>query len=57
MKEIFLKLFNLSWKKIKMLFAGLGRSVLGETVPEVLSYVDKVGSKKPLASKSCLVKN
>ena len=25
------------WKKIKMLFTGLGRSVLEETVPEVLS--------------------
>ena len=31
--EVFLKLLNLSRKKIKMLFTGLGRSVLGETVP------------------------
>ena len=30
-----LKLLNLGWKKIKMLFTGLGRSVLGETVPSV----------------------
>ena len=33
--EVFLKLLNLSRKKIKMLFTGLGRSVLGETVPSV----------------------
>ena len=33
--EVFLKLLNLSMKKIKMLFTCLGRSVLGETVPSV----------------------
>ena len=33
MKENFLKLLNLSRTKIRMLFTGLGRSVLGETVP------------------------
>ena len=33
--EVFLKLLNLSRKKIKMLFTGLGRSVLGETMPSV----------------------
>ena len=32
---IFLKLLNLSWKQMKMLFTGLGRSVLEETVPSV----------------------
>ena len=32
-KKNFLKLLNLRWKKIKMLFTGLGRSALGETVP------------------------
>ena len=33
--KIFLKLLNLNRKKIKMLFTGLDRSVLGETVPSV----------------------
>ena len=35
LKQIFLKLLNLSRKKIKMLFTGLGWSVFGETVPSV----------------------
>ena len=35
LRKIFLKLLNLSRKKIKMLFTGFGRSVLGETVPLV----------------------
>ena len=33
--NLFLKLLILSRKKIKMLFTGLGRSVLGETLPSV----------------------
>ena len=34
-ESIILKLLNLCRKKIKMLFTGLDRSVLGETVPSV----------------------
>ena len=36
--KFFLKLLNLSTKKIKILFTGLGRSVLGETVPSAYSH-------------------
>ena len=46
-KENFPETFKSQREKIKMLFTDLGRSVLGETVPKVLSTA---GGRRPRAA-------